>query len=257
MRGYAIAELVPRHLEEVKTRRLDEIAKTEAAVKERLRREILHWQSRALELEREEQAGKQQRLNSQNARRHVETLTDRLDKRLAELAKERQISPLPPEIQGAALVVPIGWFAKQAQPAAAPTGLAEGRAEIEKLAMDAVMAAERRLGREPRDVSAENRGCDIESRDPNTGDLIFIEVKGRADGADTVTITRNEMLTAFNAEQSEVSYILAVVRVDAGFASEPVYVRNPTAIFGAEPGFTEVSRILNLSKILAVGGPPA
>ncbi|APF36459.1 RNA helicase [Chelatococcus daeguensis] len=257
VRGYAIAELVPRHLEEVKARRLDEIARTEAAVKERLRREILHWQSRALELEREEQAGKQQRLNSQNARRYVETLTDRLDKRLAELAKERQIAPLPPEIQGAALVIPIGWFAKKAQPVAALTGLAEGRAAVEKLAMDAVMVAERSLGREPRDVSAENRGYDIESRDPKTGSLTFIEVKGRVDGADTVAITRNEMLTAFNAEQSGLSYILAVVRVEVGFAQQPVYVRNPTGIFGAEPGFTEVSRILNLSKILAVGGPPA
>jgi len=257
VRTYAISELVPRHLEEVKARRLEEIAKIEAAVKERLRREILHWQSRALELEREEQAGKQQRLNSQNARRHVETLTDRLDKRLAELAKERQIAPLPPEIQGAALVVPLGWFAKQAQPTVPPVGLAEGRAEVEKLAMDAVMAAERSLGREPRDVSAENRGYDIESRDPKTGSLTFIEVKGRVDGADTVTITRNEMLTAFNSEQSELPYILAVVRVEAGFALQPVYVRGPTGIFGSEPGFTEVSRILNLSKILAVGGPPA
>lgn len=256
VRAYAISDLVPRHLDEVKARRLDEIEKTEAAVKERLRREILHWQHRALELEREEQAGKQQRLNSQNARRHVDTLTDRLDKRLAELAKERQIAPLPPEIQGAALVVPIGWFAKHGQTTTPSTGLAEERAEVERLAMEAVMTAERGLGREPRDVSAENRGYDIESRDPKTGDLTFIEVKGRADGADTVTITRNEMLTAFNAEQSDLPYILAVVRVEAGFAQQPVYVHNPTGVFGAEPGFTEVSRVLNLTKTLAVGGQP-
>lgn len=55
-RAYAISELVPRHLEEVKARRIDEIERTEVAVKGRLRREILHWQHRALELEREEQA---------------------------------------------------------------------------------------------------------------------------------------------------------------------------------------------------------
>jgi superfamily II DNA/RNA helicase len=257
VRFYAISELVPRHLEQVKARRLDEIGKIEVAVKERLRREILHWQSRALELEREEQAGKQQRLNSQNARRYVETLTDRLDKRLAELAKERHIAPLPPEIQGAALVVPIGWFVRQERPSAALSDEMEGREEVERLAMAAVMATERALRREPRDVSAENRGYDIESRDPNTGTLTFIEVKGRAAGADTVTITRNEMLTAFNAEQSELPYILAVVRVGAALSLEPIYVRNPTGIFGAEPGFTEVSRNFNLSKILAVGGAPA
>ena len=61
------------------------------------------------------------------------------------------------------------------------------------------------------------------------------------------------MLTAFNAEQSGLPYILAVVRVDAGFAQNPLYICNPTGIFGTEPGFTEVSRVLSLSKILAVG----
>ncbi len=257
VRSYAITELVPHHLEEVKSRRLQEIQKIETAVKERLRREILHWQHRALELERQEKAGKQQRLNSQNARRYVEMLTDRLDKRLSELAKERQIAPLPPEIQGAALVVPIGWFAKYSEPSGPATRLAKDRAEIEQLAMEAVMAAERALGRDPRDVSAENRGYDIESRDAKTGDLIFIEVKGRAEAADTITVTRNEMLTAFNTEDSELSYILAVVQVEAGFARPPIYVRSPTGVFGAEPGFMEVSRNLNLTKILTVGGPPA
>ena len=178
-RGYAISELVPRHLQEVRARRVDEIERTEAAVKDRLRREILHWQHRALELEREEQAGRQQRLNSQNARRHVDTLTDRLEKRLGELAKERAIAPLPPEIQGAALIVPSGWIRKQMEGIPVPpSGFAEGREHIEKLAMDAVMEAERALGREPTDVCLENRGYDIESREPEGGKLHFIEVKG-------------------------------------------------------------------------------
>jgi len=253
-RAYAISDLVPRHLEEVKARRVDEIERTEAAVKDRLRREILHWQHRALELEREEQAGRQQRLNSQNARRHVEILTDRLEKRLGELARERAIAPLPPEIQGAALVVPIGWIRERVQPAGMPVGLAEGREHIEKLAMDAVMEAERALGREPKDVCAENRGYDIESREREGGKLHFIEVKGRHDAADTVTITRNEMLTAYNAEDA---YVLAVVQVEAGFARQPVYVRKPTGLFGPEPGFAEVSRIISLSKIINAGAPPS
>lgn len=254
VRSYAIAELVPRHLEEVKERRLKEIAKIESAVKDRLGREILHWQHRAIELKREEQAGKQQRLNAENAERYMEMLSDRLEKRLAELSKERQIAPLPPEIQGAALVVPAGWFAGQTKTTAPPTGLSESRAEVERVAMEAVIATERGLGRDPRDVSFENRGYDIESRDPESGSLTFIEVKGRADSADTLTITRNEMLTAFNAEDA---YVIAIVRVESGFAREPTYVRNPTRLFGSEPSFTEVSRNFHLSKFIAAGGNPA
>ena len=48
------------------------------------------------------------------------------------------------------------------------------------------------LGNEPRDVSAEKKGYDIESRDPRAGHLRFIEVKGRhADGRDVI-VTKNE-----------------------------------------------------------------
>jgi superfamily II DNA or RNA helicase len=253
-RAYAISDLVPRHLEEVKARRVDEIERTEVAVKERLRREILHWQHRALELEREEQAGRQQRLNSQNARRHVDMLTDRLEKRLGELSRERAIAPLPPEVQGAALIIPMGWLLKHAAPAGARIGFAEDRGPIELIAMGAVMDTERALGRVPTDVSAENRGYDIESRDPKGGRLHFIEVKGRHKDADTVTITRNEMLTAFNAEDR---YVLAVVRVEEGFAHEPFYVRNPIPLFGSEPGFAEVSRAISLVKLSGAGGPPS
>ena len=43
--------------------------------------------------------------------------------------------------------------------------------------MDAVMAAERKLGNLPRDVSAEKKGYDIESRDPRLGHLRFIDVR--------------------------------------------------------------------------------
>jgi len=92
---------------------------------------------------------------------------------------------------------------------------AESRAAVEARAMDAVMAQERRMGFEPRDVSAENRGYDIESREPATGRLRFIEVKGRRADARDITITRNEMLAALNAGPS---CILAVVLVERGFA---------------------------------------
>ena len=89
--------------------------------------------------------------------------------------------------------------------------------------MQAVFAAERALGREPRDVSAAKVGYDIESRDPDTGHLHFLEVKGRIEGGDTITVTTNEMLVALNAEEH---FVLAIVPITAGgFANEPVYVR--------------------------------
>ena len=103
-------------------------------------------------------------------------------------------------------------------PEAKPDGFSEdpdARAMIEKLAMDAVMAAERMLGNEPRDVSAEKKGYDIESRDPRAGHLRFIEVKGRhADGRDVI-VTKNEILAALRALTSGLGWWRRALRLPA------------------------------------------
>jgi hypothetical protein len=87
------------------------------------------------------------------------------------------------------------------------------RRRIERIAMDAVMARERSLGNVPVDVSARNVGYDIESRALRgaLGALRLIEVKGRTAGATTVTVTRNEILTARNSPEH---WYLALVEVD-------------------------------------------
>ena len=112
--------------------------------------------------------------------------------------------------------------------------------------MAAVMARESALGNDPRDVSAEDRGYDIESREAGTGRLRFIEVKGRRADAPTVTVTRNEMLAAYNARHA---CILALVPVEDGFAHRPIYLPDPARLFGPEPGFAEVSRSLSVNAI--------
>jgi hypothetical protein len=59
------------------------------------------------------------------------------------------------------------------------------RKEVERLAMEAVIAAERSLGRSPRDVSAAKVGYDIESRCPNSGAPPFHRGQGPRRGGDT------------------------------------------------------------------------
>src|SRR5215467_2052737 len=114
------------------------------------------------------------------------------------------------------------------------------------------MAAERAAGRHPVDVSGQKLGYDIESHDPKTGSLRFIEVKGRAAEAEVVIFTRNEMLTAFNAPDA---YYVALVLVDAGFVRAPLYVGRPHEVFGAEPGFAETARFIKVSELAARGTP--
>ena len=110
--------------------------------------------------------------------------------------------------------------------------------------MDAVMAAERRLGNRPEDVSALNRGWDIESRRPDGRPMRLIEVKGRHADARTVTLTRNELLSARNKPED---YLLAIVRVDLGYAGAPAYIRG----FATRPlDFWECTVTMEIDKLL-------
>ena len=122
---------------------------------------------------------------------------------------------------------------------------------VEMVAMRAVIAAEQELGFEPHDVSADKCGYDIESRDPKgESRLRFIEVKGRVQGADTVTVTKNEILTALNKPDQ---FILAIVQVDGERAVEITYVREP---FGREPDFGVTSVNYRLPELLSRGESP-
>ena len=210
--GYAIAHIVPQHLMEVKGYKEELIDKTMAAVKDRLTKEINYWDHRAEDLKLQEQTGKvNAKINSAKARARADELQTRLQKRMDELQQERRLSPLPPVVVGGALIVPIGLLQRlQGKRRETADSFAKETKRIELLAMDAVMAAERQLGYEPRDVSADKCGYDIESRIPGSGRLRFIEVKGRIAGADTVTVTKNEILTALNKPDD---FILAMVQV--------------------------------------------
>jgi hypothetical protein len=146
-------------------------------------------------------------------------------------------------------VVPLGLLARLGV-ASAPDLHTLETARVEQLAMDAVMEAERRLGYCPRDVGAQKLGYDVESAAPGSGRLRFIEVKGRANRADTVTVTKNEILTALNKPDD---YILAIVEVGRE-ASAPRYVRHP---FRREPDFGATSVTYRLDELLARAGEPA
>ena len=250
---HAVGALVPEHLGEVRTRRSAEIEKTRQQVFERLSRERTHWDNRANELRARERAGKHGRIAAAQAARRAEELDGRLERRMVELDREGDIAAAPPQIIGASLVVPGGLLRRLSDPAPSEVASPEGRAAVERIAMAAVMETERGLRREPRDVSAENQGYDIESRDPATGRLRFIEVKGRRADATTVTVTRNETAVALNSLDQSHDYILAIVLVEQGYARRTAYVTDP---FRAGVDDTTEAVTHNLKRLLARSQQP-
>jgi SNF2 family DNA or RNA helicase len=244
---FATVELAQGHVAEVKARRLPEIEKVEQEVRARLKKEINYWDSRAFELKEEEKVGKKTRLNWQNAQRRAEELAERQKRRMDQLERERFISSQPPRVRGGMVVIPRGLLDSR-QNSSVPNHFSEdpaARKEIELAAMQAVMAAERALGHEPVDVSAQKIGYDIASHNPKSGHLRFIEVKGRIDGADSVMITRQEIITSLHEPEK---FILAVVAVTGGFAHEPRYVRGP--LIDREPSFLETAIQFHLPRLL-------
>ena len=249
---YAITQVVPAHLQEVRKRRLTWIDKTRAAVKDRLTKEIGYWDHHAEELKLQEQAGKANaRLNSQEARRRADELQARLQKRMEQLDLEAQISALPPVALGGLVVVPGGLLAQLtgrtlpdlSQPVDTQVWAARARA--------IVMDVERHLGFEPVDREYEKLGYDVENRDLRTGRLRFLEVKGRASGAATVTVTKNEILYSLNKPED---FILAIVEFLPGDAHRVHYVRQP---FHREPDFGVTSVNYDFRELLARGEAPA
>lgn len=251
--NHAIQTIVPEHIAEVKNRRLAWIAKTRAAVKDRLTKEIAYWDYRAEELKLREQAGKSgARLNAQEARRRADELQARLEKRLAELDREAQIAALPPVVLGGVVVVPAGLLARMRglphdQRLATPVETQESAARARAI----VIEIERHLGYEPVDRETERLGYDIESRIPGSGKLRLIEVKGRVAGATTITVTRNEILTSLNKPDD---YILAIVEFLDEDRHRVHYIRRP---FRREPDFGVTSVTYALDELLSRAEAPA
>ncbi len=249
-RQHAIAEVVPGHLGEVRTRRMEWVTKTRVAVKDRLTKEIAHWDNNAERLKAQEQAGKPgARLNSQEARRRADDLQGRLQKRLAELDREAQVSALPPVVLGGLVVVPIGLIrAMTGQDVGGIHAPADTQASAAR-ARAIVMEVERGLGFEPTDREFDKLGYDIESRSPG-GKLRFIEVKGRVTGADTITVTKNEILYSLNKPDD---FILAIVEFLSEDEHRVHYVRRP---FTREPDFGVTSVNYSMETLIGEARAP-
>lgn len=250
---YAVEHLVPRHLDDVKRRREEWVEKTMDAVKRRLTKEINYWDHRANQLRERELAGKTpSRLNSTRAKRRADDLQDRLNQRMDELERARHVNTRPPVVTGGALIVPAGLLYDEAEDGDGDDTVdPDERKRIERRAVEAVMTAERGLGYEPREMEQNHAGYDIESVDPETGRVRFIEVKGKGEQSAVATISRTQIMVALNRPEE---FILAVVPVHGDEAETPRYIRRP---FTHEPDFGVTSVNYSLDDLLHKAGEPS
>jgi hypothetical protein len=85
-------------------------------------------------------------LNSELAQRRADELQERLQRRLKNWNKNLQLSPQPPLVIGAALILPAGLIAKlQGKVVLEPGLFARQKKAVEEAAMQAVMENERKI----------------------------------------------------------------------------------------------------------------
>jgi hypothetical protein len=209
---YGIDALSADHLAEVRSRTLERVAKVKAAVQERLTREVTYWDHRASELQLQTDAGKSPRMNPDRAAARADELQRRKEVRLAELDREAQLASQLPVVVGGALVLPMGLIGQATgETSSLSPAHAIDTTVVERRAVDAVLAIEKRLGHETEDMPHSHPGYDIRST-LHTGETLFVEVKGRIEGADAFVVTQNELRFAANVPEA---YLLALVEVSA------------------------------------------
>lgn len=223
--SWMIAHRLPDYLAEVQAQRLADIERTRSLVSQRLNEEIGRLYLEAAVAKEKEDRGDKHRETSENLERKAADLEARLQRRIMQLDQQVSMSPRPPRLLTAALVLPL-TMAQDELPDREPIHAKETKA-VERRGVDLVLATEKALGRHPEEQAFNNPGFDILSTLP-TGDTLRIEVKARLAGSEDFFITHNEVLTAKNADPL---YRLALVCVDPrGPQHDQVrYLTNPFA----------------------------
>jgi hypothetical protein len=152
-----------------------------------------------------------------------------------EIVKERNLTMTMPNFLGIIRVMPASQVAEAMK----------RDEEIERIGMQVVMEYERDEGRSPEDVSHENVGFDIRSKDKD-GKVRCIEVKARATMG-PVAMTQNEW---FKAQRLRNDYYLYVVW-NAGKAStsKPIVIQNPADNLTIEKLVEVVRYLISVSQI--------
>jgi hypothetical protein len=208
---WAVTDGIPEELARTRDLVTARVTQVRRLVKQRLTGEINYWDMRHADLLDQQAAGRKLQMKPETAYARARDLERRLEKRLAQLDQDEELIARPPMISAAALVIPQGLLDKLLG-VPGEWILPRDTTETDRRAIAAVLAAERRLGREPREMPHNNPGYDIASRCPD-GHLIFIEVKGRVEGAEDFWVTKTEVLQCKNAGTGS---RLAMVSVSPG-----------------------------------------
>lgn len=205
--SWFVQHRLPEFLQEISDQRIPELTRLYQGIEHRLNQEIQRLALDQIAAIEKQRGGEITREDPDVLARRGEELTVRKTRRLNELAQQKVLNTLPLRVDSAALVLPASWLSTRS---GGDTSWSKETEEIERRAVELVMAVERRLGREPVEMPYGNKGYDIASQAPD-GSTYWIEVKGRIEGKRSFDVSISQVLSGKNRRDK---YILAVVKVD-------------------------------------------
>jgi hypothetical protein len=238
-------------LQEINAQRTKEIETIERHMEISLNELIVRQNLILSELIEKQQAGETAQpiaASMKSTEDRLEDLFERLERRRRELKQEHNLTISDIQHHGRAWVLP--------HPERKSPGMFQmvQDEEIEKMAVQAVIAYEEARGWRVESVEQDSRGFDLISRKPHPEDpqtaveVRFIEVKGRA-GVGEIALTSNEYRTA---ERLKNDYWLYVV-FNCASKSEIHTVQDPASLgwkplVKIEHYYLESETILNISR---------
>ena len=214
--GFLYSEALQPLLAEVQSERERESTNVLRHIQTSLNELISRQTIRHMELLAQHESGDTQLVaaNLKTVEDRLDELNNRLDRRSREIDKERHCSIGDIHFVGSSWILP---HPDKNKPEIAPMVRDD---EIERRAVDFVIAHEEAEGRVVETVEAQNRGFDLVSRlphpeDPMTAmDVRFIEVKGRATTGE-IALTTNEYKTAVRLKEDYWLYVVFDCRSDS------------------------------------------
>jgi hypothetical protein len=244
-----VGENLTERLPELEARVSARADKLESEVSKRLDQEAKYWANEAIAIT---QGGKSiSGLSAAQAKQKSEEIKARKAARLSQLAMERVVLPKDAELVSIALIIPPEPTDSSGKVLTAIDQEAIKR--VERRAVDRTMDVETNLGRKPLEMARNNPGFDIKSQRMALG-TVFIEVKGRADGAKDFKVTDNEL--SYGITQGD-SYFLSLVRVASGenpAEDEIRYIQNP--FIGRQKQEGVIAHVLDFDYFWEIGFVP-
>lgn len=236
-------EVKCNHIEEVSRRQNESLDQEAAAVKTHVLKKVERFEGYARAYSARRKVGKEK-----FSLEMADALRELLEARLADIDR-RRVYEAETEICGVALVIPKCLLCASFDDNKIDRHYSldlETRKEVEERAIQTVMNRETELGRNPKDVSGQELGYDIECTDSHTQEVTFIIVKGRRTSEKNICITKTEMMAAHNARDA---CTLAVVLVEGSFPEEQIYLQDPAKVIGPPPEFQEYFRNVSVGEI--------